>query len=424
MKTPRKWPVIVKKGNVTAKIYRAANRKTDAVYTEFKVVYYDTKAKRVIKTFAKYNLAKRHAEQALGTYTRGDAQGLNFSSDDWLIYSRAKKTVQKLAVPLDSAAEEYVEARLRLGRHRLEDAVTFFLQSCGDLKSRTVKEVVDEFLDSRRKPQNRSRPASPYYLQDLESRLGKFAGSFACPIQDVRREEIGLFLDALKGTGRTWFNYARILKTLFRYAQSKEYYPKTVDPFQGIPVEYEDDGEIEIFSAEEFRQILRAATSEMVPFLVIGAFGGLRHFELHRLDWAEVGTEYIEVKKGKAKTRSRRLVPITANLNAWLAFHRQAAGRVVPFENIANQIGKMVVRGNKDSERKSLAWKFNGLRHSFISYRMAMVQNENQVAAEAGNSPTMIFQYYRQLVTKAQAEEWFSIIPTSIVPPESLRRSS
>jgi hypothetical protein len=39
----------------------------------------------------------------------------------------------------------------------------------------------------------------------------------------------------------------------------------------------------------------------------------------------------------------------------------------------------------------ALPWKHNALRHSFISYRVADIQNVAQVALEAGNSPGMIF---------------------------------
>jgi hypothetical protein len=38
------------------------------------------------------------------------------------------------------------------------------------------------------------------------------------------------------------------------------------------------------------------------------------------------------------------------------------------------------------------------LRRSFISYRLAAIQNTAQVALEAGNSPQMIFRHYRELV--------------------------
>jgi hypothetical protein len=53
----------------------------------------------------------------------------------------------------------------------------------------------------------------------------------------------------------------------------------------------------------------------------------------------------------------------------------------------------------------------NGLRHSFITYHMAMHANENLTSAEAGNSPQMIHEHYRALATKAEAEKWFNIVP-------------
>ena len=52
----------------------------------------------------------------------------------------------------------------------------------------------------------------------------------------------------------------------------------------------------------------------------------------------------------------------------------------------------------------------NGLRHSFISYRLANIKNMGQVALEAGNPAGMIFKHYRQVVTEAQAREWFAIV--------------
>ena len=60
------------------------------------------------------------------------------------------------------------------------------------------------------------------------------------------------------------------------------------------------------------------------------------------------------------------------------------------------------------------AWKHNALRHSFISYRLAAIQNTAQVALEAGNSPQMIFRHYRELVRPADAEKWFAVTPASI----------
>jgi hypothetical protein len=58
----------------------------------------------------------------------------------------------------------------------------------------------------------------------------------------------------------------------------------------------------------------------------------------------------------------------------------------------------------------AFAWKHNALRHSFISYRVADIQNVAQVALEAGNSPQMIFKHYRELVRPAEAKAWFGLM--------------
>jgi hypothetical protein len=58
-----------------------------------------------------------------------------------------------------------------------------------------------------------------------------------------------------------------------------------------------------------------------------------------------------------------------------------------------------------------LPWKHNGLRHSYISYRLAIVKDVGQVSLEAGNSPGMVFKHYRQLVRESEANEWFGLMP-------------
>jgi hypothetical protein len=69
-------------------------------------------------------------------------------------------------------------------------------------------------------------------------------------------------------------------------------------------------------------------------------------------------------------------------------------------------------------------WKQNVLRHSFISYRLAEIQDVNRVALEAGNSPQMIFRHYRELATPEQAKTWFNVAPEAapnVVPIRGAR---
>lgn len=176
------------------------------------------------------------------------------------------------------------------------------------------------------------------------------------------------------------------------------------------------DTEIQIFTPEEMERLLSTVRPELVPYLTIGAFAGLRTAELQRLDWSDVKlTErFIEVSAKKAKTGSRRLAPITDNLQAWLLPHAKASGPVAQFaDNLGRERNRLAASVNDKWPDAGFEWKRNGLRHSFVSYRLASVMDTAQVALEAGNSPQVIFKHYRQLVTEAEANRWFSLFPPS-----------
>lgn len=67
-------------------------------------------------------------------------------------------------------------------------------------------------------------------------------------------------------------------------------------------------------------------------------------------------------------------------------------------------------------------WKPNALRHRYASYRLADIKDAARVALEMGNSPTMLFRNYRELVTEKQAAEWFAALPKRN-PPRNNRRT-
>ena len=95
------------------------------------------------------------------------------------------------------------------------------------------------------------------------------------------------------------------------------------------------------------------------------------------------------------------------NLAAWLADAPRKGERIWPHSK------PFLFEAMRDAAAKAkVEWKVNGLRHSFITYRLAATKDVAAVALEAGNSPTMIFRHYRELATEEQAEEWFGIVPT------------
>jgi integrase len=161
--------------------------------------------------------------------------------------------------------------------------------------------------------------------------------------------------------------------------------------------------------------LMEHATPEIAPCFALGAFAGLRSEEILRLEWADVIRRpgFIEVAAHKAKTAARRLVPIADNLARWL---RPLHSDGLLWQNTKAMFHKTRLRVAAHAEVK---WKQNALRHSFISYRLAEIQDVNRMALEAGNSPQMIFRHYRELATPEQAATWFKIAPqaaSNVVP--------
>ena len=179
-------------------------------------------------------------------------------------------------------------------------------------------------------------------------------------------------------------------------------------------------GEIHIFTATEISKLIENADDRLLPYIVIGAFAGLRGAEIQRLDWGEIDLEegFIEVKAENAKTDVRRLVPIKPNLKSWLNECRKKSGRVCVFGNVVNQLMKLVAKINKalpkdTPAKEKMKWKKNALRHSYISYRVAECADVARVADESGNSPAVIKSNYLKRVKPDQAKEWFNVLPAN-----------
>jgi integrase len=417
-----KKPVEVKNGNVTVKIYAGKNRVNGASYSQFTLVYYSGD-QRIKRKFADLKEARREAEIVAAKLASGENEVLRLTSTDRLVYLQALTDLRPLNRPLNVAVGEYVHALNRLPQGvNLTEAVDFFLRrNPTSLPHKTVREVVDDMIATKRQA---GRGA--VHIKDMESRLGRFADAFQMNIEQVTGPMIERYLASLDVTGRTKQNHLRLITSLFKFAIRRKCLPKdALDELQAVEKPEETPSEIEIFSPNELREILTAARPELKAWLSIAAFAGLRTAEIQRLDWSEVNlTErHIEVPALKSKTASRRLAPITDNLLAWLTPLAKTAGRVTGFENMAKQICWLVddvndarktraEHGGQDSKNvRKFKWKRNGLRHSFISYRLAAIKNAAQVALEAGNSPTMIFKHYRQLVTESEATKWFSNLP-------------
>jgi integrase len=423
----RCWDVQV--GSALLRVYS-----TPSGNRELYTVSYWVDGQRKRQVFPSYDKAIAEAKSAGLQLNKGDLGSAELSAVQRVACRRALELLAPTGVPIEVAAGDIARFYLRIGKRATMDQVldSFDRHNPIGMEKKRVAEVITECLKSKEEDKLSDR-----YLMQLEYDLNRFAAKFKNYIGDVAGPDIDKWLRDLGVSGRTRNNIRMSVQTLFGFAKAKRYLPKSHDEMDAVPVAKEESGAIEIFTPAELRELLAAASAEMVPFLAIGAFAGVRHAEIQRLDWKNVRFDagIIEIHAGNAKTATRRTVPILPNLRAWLWKHKEASGPVCSFLNVTDQIVSLLTKinnaraeaaearnrkgkGRKKAEArkpktevKEFKWKHNGLRHSFISYRVADIKNVAQVALEAGNSPQMIFSNYRELVTPKDAETWFRIVP-------------
>ena len=253
-----------------------------------------------------------------------------------------------------------------------------------------------------------AKGVSDVYIADLRYRLGVFKEAFHCDISALVPDDVARFFDGLKLSPRSYNNFLRTLRTFFGFAQRHGWLSKEADLLARVEKRSEKRAPVEIFTPKEAAALFGNASAEVAPCLALAAFAGLRSAEILRLDWRDIERHagFIEVAAHKAKTAARRIVPLTDNLSRWLAIAPRNGARVWP--HTKDRFFKAMIRA---ADNAKIEWKQNALRHSFISYRLAEIQDVNRLALEAGNSPQMIFRHYRELATPEQARTWFSISP-------------
>lgn len=392
--------ISIRRGSATVKI-----RAYDNHGSPHFLISWSALGRRKRESRATLAAAKTRAEEVATAICNGQIGGLQLTGADRDSYAHAVRALAPLKLPLHAAVDELVEARkLAGGASLIEIARDYAARHDDKIRPGMIPALVLECL-----AQKKADELKPRYLVQLRSDLNRFARDFHLPVVSITTTQIDQWLRALAVSPRTRDNLRTSVATFFSFCKRNGYLPKH------LPTEAEGvvrikirEQEVEVFTPVQLRKLLAAVTPDLIPFLTIGAFAGLRVSEIETLDWsairfapkAECG---IEVKSQFAKTGSRRIAPLPENLHAWLKPWR-GEGPVVKRKELWRA-------ATATAHELGLGWPQNVLRHSAISYRVALTGDVSRVSLESGNTPAIIFSHYHQLVTKAAAEQWFSILP-------------
>jgi integrase len=402
----KQFPVIVTEGGVSAKIRKITQTKNGKDYIVY-IVDYVLLGKRKQVGRSSFDEAKQHALEACRSISLGRQDSLTLTNQDRLIYFRATEALSPVGFQLDVAATEYAAAMQILGgktsiAEACREWIKRNLAQCPRISIPAAVELFKQEAETDNKSEERQK--------QFRIVLDRFAECFTDEVHTITPANISGHLTKLPLSDRSKKNHRDVIGCFNRWLILKGCLPKGTNWLENVQ-KYSGRklSPIQIFAPEELTKLLRVA-GDMTPFVVIGAFAGLRHAEIQRLDWSEIDLEdgFIEVKAIKSKTGERRLVPIHDNLKKWLSEYRQQTGKVVSYANTNKQLGKI-------ARNAGIQWKHNALRHSYISYRVAECADVPRVADEAGNSPTMIRQHYLRRVKPTLAAHWFNLAPEAPV---------
>ncbi len=367
--------------------------------------------------------ARKRAKQLVSDLNQGNVHVTSFSVKQTAAITEAVEILSPLDISITEAARIIARAHKALEGRPLMEAVDFYAKHLGEearrgaVQSITLPDLVKKYLEAI------EGQKSKRYVEDLTSKLKRAAKAFTGQLRDIRADDIDGWIKDMKGAGkRTKNNYRMAMVTLFSYARDKKYLPRGEQTEAEFVTRFEDkkSGVIGIYTPRQFATLLQYVERRFLPFVALGGFAGLRSIEILRLEWTDIWFKkgFIEVGRDKSKTATRRLVPICPALGEWLEPHAKGSGPIFPDIKNEHRFTKLFQAArhtlNDEKGEPRVALVHNGLRHSFCSYRMAEAKSAAQVALEAGNSPKMLFEHYRELVTEDEAKEWFSLTPNRV----------
>ena len=168
--------------------------------------------------------------------------------------------------------------------------------------------------------------------------------------------------------------------------------------------------EAEFLNLAQCRQLVSVLNlpefKPLVGLVSIGLFAGIRVAEIARLHWSDINLDqmHISVVRKSAKTKRGRSITITPVLKSWLVNVDQTQ----PF--IGTPPRRLMERFKKDL---GFPWSHNVMRHTFATYWQSHNRDAARLSANLGNSEAVASKNYVRMVSKSDAEQFWSLYPYS-----------
>jgi integrase len=377
------------------------------------------------QTFVNHADAIAEAERIARERHNGGAELLAFTPADRGIYAQASADAKLFDLTLPDAMSEWRTVRSRMNGtpHSLPDIVAAGITALSKPVRPTI-DIVAELITSK-KPHDLNKR----YSRGLATDLKAFAEAFPAGLEKIESREIEAFRDAIPHGIRRRNTALWNVRHLYSFAKKRNYLPADrTDAAQQVEIIEAPATRVEFYAVWEMELYLEHVREPFVPWLACNSFSGARHEEIvlardaakkkDPLRWEDFDWDdrAIAIRPETSKTGRARRIPILDNLfeilKPWR--DRKAKGPICTKYPGDYETRRMVAKANKELEAhkdtRRVAWIKNAPRHSYCSYRMAIVQNEQQVSYESGNSIAMIRKHYHNPRPKSEAAAWFKLM--------------
>lgn len=299
-------------------------------------------------------------------------------------------------------AAQLRDAKIALALLPTGATLTQAAQALADAASRPsspIAPLIQAFLDDRG---HAVRPATLSFYRTQLSRARKTIGD---TLDAYTADALRALCDPLTPTQRN--KLLRALSAFFSWAGKQDLVAS--NPAAKLPLARTERPRPSVLTVAQAQTLLATARDtqpDLIPYLAIGLFAGLRPDEAKRLAADDVGQAYITLTERHTKTAQARTVPIRQNLRDILHAH--------PIHPKGVALGLSIDRFNKRLTRlikaTGIPWANDIIRHTFATYAYDLTHDAADTAYQMGHRGTDIFfRHYRGLVPPGSSSDYFSI---------------
>lgn len=270
--------------------------------------------------------------------------------------------------------------------------------------SRRVQQAYDDFMAEKRR-----QLVSKRTEHALKSNVGRFVKTCSGRnLVEVKHSDVMAWLEGRKG--RTFNSYLTSLNTFFRWCVKmkllKENPAGTIDKINTRRMADLDEPPA-VLTLDQCKRLLVATLKHdkgLVRYVSTCLLAGLRpEREAAKLDPADIDGS-IHVRGLTAKSRQARYVEVIPALREWLKLKGD-----YPLKNLRRRFKAVRVKAGLYE-----GWQQDCMRHTFASAFYAVHGAERTIAALGHGDYEMLFNHYRRLMKREDAEKILALTPKAV----------